>query len=336
MKTTAKSNDILQRVREIQNKVNERAAQAPKTPLIPPHIKPTIQEGQEKKSRKKCEQRVVWTEEEWDRLADLCGPIYRKKFDLSLTQIVNRVMAQFPENRRRKIGALMHLTELTTRLERRMQEAEDALEEVTSLHQRLETLPEVPTRDDILSQLTTEEIVQRFGKTVLENVSLNEITEKFDVESLVSQVGLPKLIGITAEKLAENLGGQSGSVFDLISKLITKPTPVPQVANTYTPVIQSKPKTTKPRFVVAGPLPQQQRIIEEKVGDLASLVFLDKDRVVPDSFPTNADIIFVWKNFVSHSINDQARLAAKKNNCQMILVKGGVNNVVGAILSQIK
>jgi len=243
---------------------------------------------------------VRWTEEEWDRLAELVHPMRRNSPD-SIATLANRAPKQFPQDRQRPgiltTAALQPLIERVQEMDRDLQVKADKCDEYAAKLTFFEDAP--ATKEELLNSLTDEEIVQRFLPRVLQVMAPADLVGSFRPEQLFASVSMADLAAATARRF----------VMDL-ERPIQVTVQVPEAREARHPVPAPKANGRKRRILIVGiSNGDQRRIVNDSVGHLCDLRFLDGNSLRRDMIPTSVDGVIVWVKTMSHKSWEMVRSA---------------------------
>jgi len=300
--------------------------------------KPTPRAGINRKPRtprehsengEEIEARIRWTDEEWDKLADLIWTMRRKDPNPPLLQLINRAQMQLPEGRRRNINTGRQ-EPLLVRLKQKDQAIADEAAEAGRLRDRIEGLKQAPDKQAILENLNDDEIDLLFKSKVLDLTTPEEIFSHFSMEHLLGGIPISKLAALTIERTLASVDGQNqdmANLTSLVSRLVQR------IGNgngggskQAAPVARAR---RQPKVTILGMLPGQTQVVQQKLGNKADLNFVDKKRK-SDVIPDNQDIIVLWTNFMSHVLFDHAK-KAKEKGAHLIYHEGGVEKMIEKI-----
>ena len=248
---------------------------------------------------------VRWTVAEWDQLADWFLELRTGDPIAPFLEIVNLAQSRFPKARQRaKITSPQQIEPLIDRVRGRAHLHEDRARRIAKLEEELATRP---TREEIISSLTDDEIRRLFGHRLLQLFDVEDIVPYLSTAEVLDRLPLDEIAGVTARRLVASLVPQNGITNDSIAP---------------TPIIAPK-RARLPRFYVLGAKPNQAREIEQRFRDRAVEIRCpDKNLSV---IPEGGDHYFVMASFISHSLREQAPRQ------RSTFVQGGVTNVISAI-----
>lgn len=285
---------------------------------------------------------IAWTDEEWDQLAEMVWRARKNDPSETLVGLVRKVSDIFPKERRRNIRTANELKQLIERLRQRDENlcvSNDDLEfyklqisEYEAKHQQ------IPSREQILSALSDEEVVLRFGETVLQNSSLHDIITRYPTDAILSSVPATDAIGYFLKMGIEMFADSQNQLLNAVREL-TSVVRQQQVAvqhpkpTTHQPGKQPMPtprvKSRVPKVTVVGLLANQQAKVEEALKGRANFNFVDKNRK-PDStaIPDGQDFVVLAANFITHSMQEAAKKKLKGSDTKLIVHHGGIETMV--------
>lgn len=311
----------------------------------------------------------MWTEDEWEKIAETVYSMRRNRPIPALVKLVNRAMKQMPAERRRKLQGVNNLKPLIDRLLRIGVEEKTKAEEYDRYRSQIQQMGKIPTREEIIStltdeelnqvklrvstldfdnvniawkdkilaNLTDEEILARFSQTVLDNQTPAQLMEMVDPEVVLNCLPFPKVFGFVAEHCMESIG-QFSSLFTAqpVFKQMRPPTAFkqPEVAPTRAPQAPTTPAIPK---VVRVEKPKVTIIglkgdQENKVSQKLgnyNLTFIESE-AKSKSIPDGQDVIVLWANFTSHCHQSKAKAQAI-NGTKLITHFGGTDKMIKTI-----
>lgn len=303
--------------------------------------------GDIKKKKHKVREMVMWTDEEWDRLADAIWRARKNDPTKTLISLLKKVMGILPTNRHRTINSTNEIKQLTKRITKLDEEsitARTALEEAKvelelareELKAKEDKLEKVPTKEEILNSLPDDEVRTHFGERLKEIIDPESLISSFEPAELLDHVPISQTIGRVFEfmlnkweedrlyqrELLESIKKLAERNMEDSSELKKKqkmPMPNPKVAV----------KPSLPRVTVLGLLPKQQNQIDNRFKDRAIMNFVDKNRG-DNAIPDGQDVIALAANFSSHSMQDQAK-SKLGSGTKLIIHHGGVAQLIKKI-----
>lgn len=276
---------------------------------------------------------IIWTEDEWDKLAELVWRMRKNSASDTLVSLAKRAMSQLPQDRQRNIRVNNELKPLIERLKAKDEELLRLEDECQSLRDRLKTTKEAPSREQVIESLTDEEIYVHFSDRVLDALTPHEIISRYPKEMLMEHIELPDMASGLVRGLLETWTASIREEDELVTVLrelkdqlatasgkkqkMPMPMPMPQV------------RTRLPKVTIIGMKSNQQQEVEKRLGDRCNFHFVDKNRKA-DAIPATQDVIVLWASFVTHAMQDQAKKAAN-GKTKLIVHHGGVEKMIGEI-----
>lgn len=271
---------------------------------------------------------IVWTDAEWDKLTEHVWTLRKNNPAEPLLDMARRALPQFPKERQRVIRAAKEIEPLIERLKQRDELAAATTAEAQRLRQQVQQLTEQAAKlissEEVLGTLTDAEVVERYGKRVLQIMTPDEVLCGYPVEALLSYVPNVELIAQAARVQAEALESQQGlaeSIRELTAALRSRPasTPMPQRVITAA-------RSTLPRVTVVGLLPAQQAEVESRLRGRAQFCFVDKNRTDGAAIPDNQDVILLAANFIGHGMQELARRKVGPQT-RLVIHHGGISTI---------
>ncbi|MGH7175633.1 MAG: hypothetical protein ACREGR_04740, partial [Minisyncoccia bacterium] len=294
------------------------------------------QEQEEQKSRRTM---IIWEDEEKEDLAKEIIRIRRDIPELGFIELANRAQrAKLPLERQRKLPHVKSVTcllDVVRRLDRQINTtaeevaaARETIRQVIAQNQALQhqcsVLPS--TREDIIKGLDEDEILTRFTRLVLDNLSATEIAAHFSPEELLSVIPMPKVAAFLAENVVSLMEGGTSSTLDILSHL-TQPHSNGHARHPTLNGDTHKPKL--PRVLVVGPKAEQGILIQKRLIGRCDVTFVDKNRKT--QIPSGYDCYVVWTRFCSHAIQAVVEKAAGCKD-KVLLHHGGLDRMAVRVL----
>jgi hypothetical protein len=299
---------------------------------------------EEPKEEPKAEKQGVitrWTDQEWDRLAALVWGIRKNDPADSLIGLVRRAVEQFPADRRRTIRVMSDLKPLISRLtiidkqyasmEDKLRSAEESVQGTQAKVKALmEQLAQAPSKEDILGKVDDDEVIVYFSERVLSLLPPADVIRHYPPEAVLSSVPASDLLTYalrsTVDLYFEGQQRLTGAIMDLTEAVRHKPA----AAHTHTrpSIPMPRPQSGLPKVSVVGLLPEQAKVVEQKLKGRATFNFVDKNRTSGDAIPFNQDFIVLAANFISHSIQEVAKKKAAGTSTKIVIHHGGTDTMV--------
>lgn len=268
------------------------------------------------------QQRIYWTDQEWDNLAHIVFKMRLNHLEESITVLVGRAMEQIPPERRRKFISVQSMQPLVRRLHALSEKMQKDAAEVDGYRQRITNYKEVKP-EDVLNGLSDEEVVSRFSDRVLGMLTPDEVFSHFSHDQFLATVEDEDLIGLAGRRLASLLRRPPQVV-----SMPPQPAPAAPKANG----TQEAGKTPTPAVVVIGAKGDQCRQISTAVGNHAIIRYVYQQRGCNVTIPTGADLYVVWAKFCSHKTTEQLKSQVSKD--KIINHYGGVSQMADLILKR--
>lgn len=242
---------------------------------------------------------IRWTEEEWDRLAGLVHSMRRNSPD-SIATLANRAQKQFPKDRQRPgiltTAALQPLVERIQGMDRDIQTKAEKCDELAEKLSRHQNAP--ATREEILTNLTDEELRQRFLPRLCHLMTPEDVTNVFSADQILCAMTTGDLAAVVARRFVEQME-EPTCVF--VQMPDSKPVPSAHRAKPLPPNGRRK------KIAVIGWTGDEWRHIRDRVGHLCDLEFIEVDKLRAENVPRNADKIILCAKCVSHKHRTMVR-----------------------------
>jgi polyhydroxyalkanoate synthesis regulator phasin len=280
--------------------------------------------------------RVRWTDEEWDRLAELVWRGRKKDPAESIIVLVEKAQSQFPVDRRRKVNSknlLGPMFERLTKLDERIENVSPGrVQELESQIHRLQEQLKTSTRHNVIANLTDHEVGVHFADRLLNDIlTPDEVLNAYAPETLLSYVSDNELLAHAVKRGIELWQDRSNQFHHTIAELL-KPHKKEE-PKSHDQRHQHHPKKDEPklpRVTVVGLLSDQIHELEKRFKDVAKIHGVDKNRAA-DAFPQNQDVIILACNFITHGLQEQAQKHIKGTKTRLILAHGGMTTIIKKI-----
>jgi GGDEF domain-containing protein len=271
-----------------------------------------------------------WGDAEWEFLIERVAALQLERPGDRLPTLARQAQERLAPHSRRKLN-VYDMRELAKRLIAYNQAQADKqaqLElDLEEARLELETRRAAPTRDEILTSLADDELVERFAKRLLSILPPDDVVSSFGADTILACLPTPSLVAFsmgqlfseyaTHSKLMEqNLAVLGRVLADMPTEKIRRQTQAPG-----TPA-------QLPKVLLVGFKPEQGGIIADRFHGRVKVETQDKNR--KNFSGTLADIIVVLVKFVPQTMVEQIRKAAKPP-CRVILHTGGLETVAQEI-----
>ena len=285
------------------------------------------------------QQSVVWTDEEWERLTLLVWHARKNDPSENLVGLVNKVMSEFPNDRRQTIHSSNEVYPLIEKLKDHDQKILNTVQDLEDAKIHIELLEEerknVPSRDQILSSLTNEEVSHNFRQRVLDQCSPEDIVKQFPVDVLFSNIQFSEIVSYVMKESIEMVSASQNQILDAVKELTST---IKQIqfqqniqAKPSAPLLPSmpmpRPITRLPKVTIVGLKSDQYQEIERRLSSRANFNFVDKNRHA-NIVPSGHDIVVLATAFISHADQACVKKSVEGTSTKLIYHHGGVNKLV--------
>lgn len=273
---------------------------------------------------------VRWTEDEVDTLADLAIALRVNDPYSSLLNLVQRANEQMPKARQRNVMSNVQIEEIGRRVGHRSRQVKVEHDELIRLRKELAALKESQGAGSPAVDMTDEELMAAFAPRVLSNMSLEDVLQHFDCNSILADTPTSVLIGEIARRMTEGFDG-----------LQSFAPAVAQVAQAAQAII--------PAAIPSGNGSAQAKVPQiDKIKSVAIIGIQDKQlstlrRMVPgvlfksiprgQEIPKGSDLYVSWTRFLSHS--EENRLRSAVPSSAHIRHNGGLKAMANSIMNRL-
>jgi hypothetical protein len=292
------------------------------------------------------QQRIVWSDEEWERLTLLVWHARKNDPSENLVGLVNKVMAEFPNDRKQTIHSLNEVEPLIEQLKAHDQKILNVFQDLEDANIHIELLEEerknVPSRDQVLNSLTNEEVTYNFRQRVLDQCSPEEIVKQFTVDVLFSNIQFSEIVSYVMKESIEMVSASQNQILDAVKELTST---IKQMqfqqniqAKPSAPLLPSmpmlRPISRLPKVTIVGLKSDQYQEIERRLSSRANFNFVDKNRHA-NIVPTGHDIVVLATAFISHADQACAKKSIEGTSTKLIYHHGGVNKLIRELDTQL-
>lgn len=266
-------------------------------------------------------QRIYWSDEEVEKVADLCVQMRLSNFfDAGIT-IVNKAIQQLPKERRRNIraakaapGLFKLITEKLREIIKTKRKEENSStnyfpqqKEIVENNLVTEIKEDVyiPTEEDVLKTTSSEKIIAELFCRATSTIST--MGERFNV----------------IEEYFKNLNRSNINQIPQFPQVVGDKISIP---SQYT---YDKSKINLPRIAIVGLLPGQVQEVGKTLGNKLDLRFISKDQNKP-VFP-QVDYIILITKFISHNWDIAAKNALPGD--RVFRHRGGISELINLLYS---
>jgi len=292
------------------------------------------------------QQRIVWSYEEWERLTLLVWHARKNDPSENLVGLVNKVMAEFPNDRKQTIHSLNEVEPLIEQLKAHDQKILNVFQDLEDANIHIELLEEerknVPSRDQVLNSLTNEEVTYNFRQRVLDQCSPEDIVKQFTVDVLFSNIQFSEIVSYVMKESIEMVSASQNQILDAVKELTST---IKQMqfqqniqAKPLAPLLPSmpmlRPISRLPKVTIVGLKSDQYQEIERRLSSRANFNFVDKNRHA-NIVPTGHDIVVLATAFISHADQACAKKSIEGTSTKLIYHHGGVNKLIRELDTQL-
>jgi hypothetical protein len=271
-----------------------------------------------------------WGDAEWNFLIQRVAALQLEHPDERLSALAEQAQERLAPHSRRTLHSY-DMKEFARRLAAyNKQQADKQAQLELDLEEariELEDRRTAPTREEILSTLTDDELIERFAKRLLSVLPPYEVVSSFGSDTVLACLPTPSIVAFamgqffgeyaTHSKLMEqNLEVLGRVLADMPTEKVRR-----QIQTPGTPA-------QLPKVLLVGFKPEQGGIIADRFHGRVKVETQDKNR--KNFAGTTADVIIVLVKFVAQTMIDQIRKAAK-SPCRVILHTGGLETVAQEI-----
>ncbi len=254
--------------------------------------------------------KVFWTDDDWDKLGEQTLVVLARHPELSILECARKAMAQWPAANHRVLSNNKTIAPLFPRLTSGLKAALEAQARVPQLQQQVESLRATSSKDDLLAKLSIQEILERFGRTVLEALSPAEIYDLLPVSSLLGSVELPDLVAECVKRFLVAQTHQQQALNNNLATLsrILADQPGERVRSEMR--MKEAGKVALPKITVVGGKPEQFAVATELLHTIAEFTHVPHNRAehgLSNGAIRNKDAIVMWSNFTGHATENFVR-----------------------------
>jgi hypothetical protein len=265
--------------------------------------------------------KVFWGEDEWEFLVSRVSALCLKEPTTGLTNLAARIMKMMPEEQRRPTHAGL-VTELNKRLiEYNRLKWFDVERELQSAKAELDRRKAAPSRQEVIDSLTDEEI-QHLTTKVIDNLSPYDLCSRFSEQTILDCISPDAIIAQAFMRVISHTTQHSKLLEEnltMLSRLLAE-LPTEKLRRQQQEKAAAPAKLPQVAFV--GFKADQIAIVVDSLRGRIRVDVIDKNR---SRFDSSADIIIMWKKFISHSFQSQITANMKKG-ARLIRFDGGLEN----------
>jgi len=303
-------------------------------PTSDPALNDLIQRVQKESAPQQVKKRrtaqAKWGDVEWNFVVQRAAALQLEHPDERLSALAEQAQERLAPHSRRTLHPydIRELAKRLTMHNKQQADRQAQLElDLEAARLDLDTRRAAPTRDEILSSLEDDELIERFAKRLLSILPPDEVVSSFGSDTILACLPTSSIVAFAM--------GQLFSEYATHSKLMEQNLAVlgRVLAEMPTEKIRRQTQSTGtpaqlPKVLLVGFKPEQGGIIADRFHGRVKVETQDKNR--KNFAGTAADIIIVLVKFVPQTMIDQIRKAAK-SPCRVILHTGGLETVAQEI-----
>ncbi len=282
------------------------------------------------KARRRRTVQARWGDAEWDFLIQRVAALQQEHPDSRLSALADQAQERLAPHSRRTLHNydIREFTKRLTAYNKRQADKQAQLElDLEAARIELEARRAAPTRDEVLSSLGDDELIERFARRLLSILPPDEMVSSIGCDTILACLPTSSIVAFamgqlfgeyaTHSKLMEqNLAVLGRVLAEMPAEKIRR-----QIPSSGTPA-------QLPKVLLVGFKPEQGGIIADRFHGRVKVETQDKNR--KNFAGTAADIIIVLVKFVPQTMIDQIRKAAKPS-CRVIHHTGGLETVAQEI-----
>lgn len=269
---------------------------------------------------------IIWTDDEWNFIADICWKLRKKNPSLSLLPLARKAVEQLPASRRRFLN-YKNLKPLSQIFSERLDKLEkgSVVEKIVHVESKSES-KQVKSKEEILGELTENEIFDLFAERIISQLQPEDIIYHFSPQDILNELTLEDISGyLLMNMFREFCSSKQQDVNITVTSQESKPS---NGAN----VVKVAP-TTRKKITLFGLIPKQQEIIRRACGNEVKLTFFNKNRT--RDIPKDQDAYILWKRFIDHATFNGVQQITKDNRSKMIVHETGLSDLVELVKGMI-
>jgi GGDEF domain-containing protein len=271
-----------------------------------------------------------WGDEEWNFLVQRVAALQLEHPDERLSALADQAQERLAPHSRRTLHSydIREFAKRLTEYNKQQSDKQAQLElDLEAARIELEARRAAPTRDEILSSLADDELIERFARRLLSILPPDEVVSSFGSDTILACLPTPSIVAFAMGQLFSEYATHSKLMeqnLEVLGRVLAE-MPVERIRRqTQTPGTPAQ----LPKVLLVGFKPEQGGIIADRFHGRVRVETQDKNR--KNFAGTTADMIIVLVKFVAQAMIDQIRKAAK-SPCRVILHTGGLETVAQEI-----
>ena len=270
--------------------------------------------------------KVFWGEDEWNFVVSRVSALCLKEPTTGITNLAARIMQMMPEEQRRPTHAGL-VTELNKRLiEYNRAHWLDVEHELVTAKAELDRRKAMPSRSEVLASLTDEEI-QTFAQRILDDLSPDDLCSRFSEQTILDCISPEAVISHAFTKTIASVGQHTRLLEENLTMLSRLLAELPQEKIRRQLQEKTAAPARLPQVAFVGFKAEQIAIVADSLRGRIRIDVIDKNR---NRFESQADIIIMWKKFISHSFETQI-IQNMKKGARLLRFGGGLESAAREI-----
>ncbi len=242
---------------------------------------------------------IKWTEDEYQQFAEQVWDERRKRPFLAQNKLFERAQARLVDHGVWDADRLRLPSSIASAGHKRVEallkdvyrEAKDARADRAELRKELERVASAPKMEEILENLTDEEVLVYYGQRVLEHSQPQDIIDAFSPEELLSMVPTDQLMGYAARRFTS----------DFLTREIKLHHTVRQEGKDVATGNRHREEKSKslPHIAIVGATNEQFTRIREHFLKKATFTHVERSRLQSNGIPNRTDMVVTWSNFAA-------------------------------------
>jgi hypothetical protein len=308
-----------------------RNGEGPSTdPALNDLIERVQDEDAPRTGRRKRTVQAKWGEEEWGVFTRRLAALQLEHPDERISALTEQAQERLPPHSRRTLHTydFKDVYKRLTTYNKQQADVYAQMElDLEAAKLELEKRRAEPTREEILSSLPEEELLERFTKKFLSVLPPAEVVSAFGNDTILACLPTPSIVAFAMGQFFSEYATHSKLMeqnFTVLGRVLAEmPT-----EKAHRQVQQSSGTSATPahlpKLLLVGFKPEQGGIVADRFHGRIRVETQDKNR--KNFAGTSADFIIVLVKFVPQTMIDQIRRAAK-SSCRVILHTGGLETV---------
>ena len=299
-------------------------------PALNDLIERVQKENAPQKPKKQRTVQARWGDAEWDFIVQRVAVLQFEHPEERLSALAKQAQERLAPHSRRMLHAydIRELVKRLTKYNKQQADKQAQMElDLEAARFELETRRATPTREEILSSLADDELIERFAKRLLSILPPDEVVSSFGPDTILACLPTSSIVAFAMGQLFSEYATHSTLMEQNLEVLgrVLADMPTEKIRRqTQVPGTPAQP----PKVLLVGFKPEQGGIIADRFHGRVKVETQDKNR--KNVAGTVADVIIILVKFVPQTMIDQIRKATK-SRCRVILHTGGLETVAQEI-----